>query len=91
MKDLAVPHAVMPSLNRVVYALGIPQAGILESGADKPIEMVLMSLYPPHLSETYLRSLASIATLMRDRQFRRALSSVSNPSQVIGLFRASTV
>ena len=36
-EGLAVPHAVMPGLNRVVVALGITHAGVLEYGAAKPI------------------------------------------------------
>jgi two-component system sensor histidine kinase KdpD len=89
-EGLAVPHAVMPTLHHVVHAIGIPQAGVLESGADKPIEMVLMSLYPPHLAETYLRLLASVATLMRDRQFRKALANVTNENDALALINASS-
>ena len=88
-EGLAVPHAVMPGLNRVVIAFGIPHAGILESGADKPIELVLMALYPPHLSETYLKLMATMAALIRDRPFQRALSKAENPDEALLLIRAS--
>jgi two-component system sensor histidine kinase KdpD len=88
-EGLAVPHAVIPTLDRVILALGIPKATVIDSGVDKPIDLVVMALYPPHRSESYLKLLAATGKLIRDRQFRKALAKVANADQVLSLFRSS--
>lgn len=90
-EGLAVPHAVMPSLNRMVYTLGVPKAGVIDAGVDRPIELVLMALYPPNRSETYLKLLAATSKLIRDRQFRKALTNATSANDVLTLLRMSSL
>jgi mannitol/fructose-specific phosphotransferase system IIA component (Ntr-type) len=69
--SLAIPHAYLDCLTDPVIAIARLQRGINTGAADgAPVRFVFMLLGPTDATKEHLDSLASIARLMSDEEFR---------------------
>ncbi len=82
-EGIAVPHAAVPGLDRLCWAIGIPKQGISDIESGTHIHAVLFTLYPPERSADYLKYLARAADIFRDRRSIEQLSLVQNPDDLL--------
>ncbi|MBL0062987.1 MAG: PTS sugar transporter subunit IIA [bacterium] len=82
-EGIAVPHAVVPELDKVCWAIGIPKQGISDTDTGAHIYAVMFALYPPEQSAEYLTYLAKAAALFRDWRNLEQLSSVQSPEEFL--------
>ena len=62
---VAIPHARIPSLKRIVCAVGRHQAGLEFDSIDhKPVHLVFLILYPPTETAPYLFIVSSLTRML---------------------------
>jgi Kef-type K+ transport system membrane component KefB/mannitol/fructose-specific phosphotransferase system IIA component (Ntr-type) len=72
--DVAIPHAPVEGLTKVVVALGLSPAGIDFDAPDgHPAKIVFLLLLPPKAYEKEVRALAALARSVFDEPARAAL------------------
>lgn len=76
-EGLAIPHALVPGLNRVRWAAALPKQGIHDVRQNTNIDLVVLALYSTEISGQYLAGIAKVAALLRDSRQLAALRSVS--------------
>jgi mannitol/fructose-specific phosphotransferase system IIA component (Ntr-type) len=70
---VGVPHARLAGLDGTVVALGLSRVGLYEPVPAVVVPIVGLVLSPPHAIDDHLRTLASIATLLRSPALRESL------------------
>jgi PTS system nitrogen regulatory IIA component len=71
---IALPHASVPGVARVVGALGRSRRGVDFGAADgRPCQLVFLLVAPPSAPGDHLRALSRVARLLRDAAVRRRL------------------
>jgi two-component system sensor histidine kinase KdpD len=90
-EGIAVPHSVIPGLDKVHFAIGIPKHGISDANPEAHTHAVLLALYPPELSSEYLTNLAKAAALFRDRNKVEQLASVETPENLLAWLKNNEV
>src|SRR5262249_26553442 len=78
-----VPPARLAGLRQTGRALGASPQGLYEPVPTVPIRIVALVLSPPDAGNDHLRTLASIATLLRSAQLRQTLLRASEPAAVL--------
>lgn len=62
---VAIPHARIPNLNRIVCALGRHQAGLDFDSIDRaPVSLVFLILYPPNKVAPYLFIVSTLTRML---------------------------
>ena len=86
---VAIPHARVTEVSRIVLAAGLMRSGIEFGSIDgQPAKIFFLVIGPQHSPEAYLRLLSQIAQLVREKEFRDALLSCPDAAAVIELLRA---
>jgi PTS system nitrogen regulatory IIA component len=80
---IGVPHARLAGLGDTVVALGVSPEGLYEPVPTVPIHIVALVLSPPDAGNDHLRTLASIATLLRSVPLRQELLRARDPAAVL--------
>ncbi|MBI4832765.1 MAG: PTS sugar transporter subunit IIA [Candidatus Lindowbacteria bacterium] len=87
---IAVPHAYVSGLNRMVVALARIQDGLdFDSIDDEPVYMVLLLAGPLSSKNLHLRLLGRITKLLSYKNFCESVFKAGNPQEVIALFRST--
>jgi PTS system nitrogen regulatory IIA component len=87
-RGVAVPHAYVPGLDRMVVAfVRIPQGLEFHSVDGEPIQLALFLAGPPSSRNLHLLLLARIAKLVRNRSFCQRVLRASTPCEIISTFR----
>ncbi|MDR1353268.1 MAG: PTS sugar transporter subunit IIA [Treponema sp.] len=74
-KGIAIPHGKTDTVDRVCGVLGISRKGIDYDALDgNPVHLLFLILAPERDSETHLRLLKRLATLLDDPQFYTELA-----------------
>ncbi len=85
---VAIPHCSMEQVNDTLVSLGVSREGIdFESIDDKPARLILLLVTPKNKTKVHIRTLAEIAKLLNDADFRRQLVAAETPSEVLDLIR----
>lgn len=72
---IGIPHASTPLVSGMVGALGRSRKGVQFDALDnKPVKLVLLFLVPEGQFQKHLHTLANIAKLLHDPDFRKWLS-----------------
>jgi mannitol/fructose-specific phosphotransferase system IIA component (Ntr-type) len=82
-EGVALPHARLESLTRPEIALGLTHAGVLDSPADKPIEVVFMLLSPAEGPNVHLQLLSRAGRMLQSRELRRRLARIEDPAAAL--------
>ena len=82
-EGIALPHARIEGLKEPRIAVGITHAGVLDSPAEKPIEIVFMLLSPAEGANAHLQLLAKGGRLLQSRELRRRLAKTQTLTTVI--------
>ena len=80
---IGIPHAATESINNVVGALGRSRTGIdFEALDNQPVNLVVLFLVPQGQFQKHLNTLANIAKLLHNRDFRESIENVPNAEAI---------
>lgn len=83
---IALPHGASEKLDDIVAAMGIAKPGIpFESLDGKPAQIIILLVLPRANFQGHVRTLAGIAHLLGNAQFRKRLLEAGSAEDVIGL------
>ncbi len=86
---VAIPHAKVPGLDRLVLCFGRSSTGIsFEAIDNRPVHLFVQILSPTGRANDYLRSLAGISRLLKKEANRRLLMQATDKQQIIDIFNA---
>jgi PTS system fructose-specific IIC component/PTS system nitrogen regulatory IIA component len=87
-KGIALPHGKTDAVDRVCGVLGISRKGIDYDALDgNPVHLLFLILTPEKDSETHLRLLKRLATLLDDPQFYTDLALSSDAREVYEIIK----
>ncbi len=83
---VAVPHAVVEGLDRIVCLIALSPEGIEFQALDaSPVHVTFLLLSPPGMTGSHLRLLARIARLVCRREFVSRIAKAKDASEVFAL------
>jgi len=84
---IAVPHAAVEGLDRMLVSMAILPGGLaFESIDGQPAQIVVMILVPKHEKLIHLQTLAEVARRLGDASFRADLLAAAAPEDVVQLW-----
>jgi len=84
---VAIPHARTDTVSDFVVAVGISKAGIDFKAVDgKPVHLLILMGIPTHKVNLYLRLLAHLSFLFKQKGFIQRLLSASDSDMVLEMF-----
>jgi nitrogen PTS system EIIA component len=91
-RGIAVPHARVSGLTKLVCAIGRSPEGIDYMAVDKkPVHLIFLICYPPTQQTIYLNFIATLARLLREKdQLARLLSAKTSAEIFAELDKFST-
>lgn len=88
-KGVAIPHCSMEDVKDTLVALGVSKSGVdFESIDGQPTHLILLLVTPKNKTKVHIRTLAEIAKLLNDGDFRDQLVSANTPAEVLERIRA---
>ncbi len=76
-QQVAIPHARTAAVDRVVVAVGRSAGGVYFNPEADRVRLIFLIGVPPGMAGEYLKTVAQIARIVRDRSLRRHLLEVS--------------
>jgi PTS system nitrogen regulatory IIA component len=87
-RGVAVPHARLEELDKVLVAFGYSAAGVEFSALDgEPVHEVFLVIAPKGRADEYLDIMERITRLVQNDDFRRFLSRAKTSQEVIELIQ----
>ena len=87
---VAIPHAKVRALDRILIALGRSQEGIqFDSIDNQPVHIIILILSPADRPETYLKTLAKVSRFLKKPEMRRQLKQAASAKRLVELFNSS--
>jgi mannitol/fructose-specific phosphotransferase system IIA component (Ntr-type) len=87
-EGVAIPHARLAGLDRMIAAFARSSGGIEWDAADgRPAHLVLLLAGPADQPGTYLKTLAGASRLLRDPQCRARLMSAADAEEMLNVLR----
>ncbi|HEX8897534.1 MAG TPA: PTS sugar transporter subunit IIA [Chthoniobacterales bacterium] len=87
---IAIPHASSDRIEEVVASFGRSSQGIEFDALDNaPVKFVVLFIVPKNQFQTHLRTLASIAKFLNDRNVRERLGAAKSADEILAIFRES--
>lgn len=81
---VAIPHCSSPRINNIVIIMALSQKGIDFDAIDNnPVRIVICLLVPKSKLTQHIKTLASIAKLMGDRQIREKILSLKSADAIV--------
>jgi len=91
-KGVAVPHARLDGIERILIAFGHSKEGIAFHALDgEAVHLVFLVVAGHGNSEEYVGVMERISRLLRKEDFRRFLGAAKNPHEVMELIREMDV
>ena len=85
---IAIPHGASTSVDQFVGAMGISRNGIEFQAIDgKPVYLILMLVVPENVFAKHIKTLAGIARLLNNDDFRQQLMNSETAEAVIDLIQ----
>ncbi len=85
---IGIPHASTDLINEVVGALGRSQKGVDFDALDnQPVHLVMLFLVPQGQFQKHLHTLANIAKLLHNAEFRQALEQAPDADTMLQIIR----
>jgi mannitol/fructose-specific phosphotransferase system IIA component (Ntr-type) len=80
---LAIPHARTDSVQNFVSIFGIHEGGIdYQSPDEKPVNYILLSIFPSQMSTTYLYFIGMLARLFSNPEKKALLDEARTPAKI---------
>ena len=87
-KGIALPHAVVNTLKKLVIAFACSKEGVNFAAQDgKPVHLIFMLGSSEKNANLYLNTLARIASLLRNEAFKKSLLKAKNAPEIINLIK----
>lgn len=81
---IAIPHGASESVDQFVAAMGISRSGIDCQAIDgKPVYLVLLLVVPAAIFADHIKTLAGIARLLNNEEFRAKLMDSQTPEEIM--------
>ena len=85
---IGIPHASTDLINEVVGALGRSRGGVnFDSLDNQPVKLVMLFLVPQGQFQKHLHTLANIAKLLHQAEFRQALEVAPDADVMLQIIR----
>ncbi len=85
---VAIPHAATDAVEKTTGLIGISRNGIpFESLDEKDAKIVCMLIYPQNTFQRHVRTLAGIARLMSDAQFRQDIIGAETADHIVEIIK----
>lgn len=85
---IGIPHAATDLITDVVGAFGRSPKGInFDSLDNQPVNLVMLFLVPQGQFQKHLYTLANIAKILHDREFRKRLETAPSADAILEAFR----
>lgn len=85
---VAVPHTKHKSVSRLLVTVARSEEGVDFDALDgEPVHLVFLLLSPSETAGAHLQALEKIATLIRDNDFRRFMTTASDKEEMIEILR----
>jgi PTS system nitrogen regulatory IIA component len=86
---LALPHAMLPGLERTVVVVGRAGGGLDFAALDaQPVDLLFLLLSPPEASRDHLRVLARLARILDDEETLARLRTAADAAELFALLLA---
>ena len=86
---IGIPHASTDLIEEVVGALGRSTPGVNFDALDnQPVKLVMLFLVPQGQFQKHLHTLANIAKLLHNAQFRQALEQAPDADTMLHIIRS---
>lgn len=82
---VSIPHARFANTRGIAAALVACPGGVYEHGHGLPIEIVVLVLTSPAMTNEHLSFLASLSELLQSERFRAAIVKATSAQQVLAL------
>jgi len=80
---IAIPHAKVPNLEKLVVACGRSRQGISFDALDqKPTHLFFVLLAPEHSAAMHLKILARLSRLLKDKDFRAHIMAAKDAKDI---------
>lgn len=80
---VAIPHAKIKGIERVVVAMGISRKGVdFQSMDDRPVHIIFLIVAPEQSSAVHLKVLSSISRLLKEAAFRDKLLKAASREEI---------
>ena len=88
---IGIPHASTDLIYEVVGALGRSRKGVNFDALDnQPVNLVMLFLVPQGQFQKHLHTLASIAKLLHNKEFRQALEAAPNSEAMYAIIKGQS-
>jgi len=88
-QNFAIPHAKIEGLNKILLCIARHKEGIDFNSLDgEPVHIIFLLLIPTNEIGVYLKLLAKIAKILRDKNFRRLFMEAKTIKQVIEIIKS---
>ncbi len=85
---IAVPHARVDNLDSLVMAMVRFKKGVGFGSLDNaPVHILFLVLAPQEATETHLRALAKVVTVLKDPETRKKILEAPTPQEVYQILR----
>lgn len=85
---IAIPHGALENIDQFVGAMGISRHGIDYQALDgKPVYLVLLLVVPARTFEKHIKTLAGIARLLNNEEFRQNLLKATTSQEIMELIQ----
>jgi mannitol/fructose-specific phosphotransferase system IIA component (Ntr-type) len=85
---IGIPHASTDAISDVIGALGRSKKGVqFEALDNQPVTLVMLFLVPQGQFQKHLHTLASIAKILHNKDFRQALENAPNAAAMMRIIK----
>jgi len=89
---VAIPHAKVPGLDRLLFCFGRSGKGIsFEAIDNRPVYLFVQILSPAGMADEYLRALARISRLLKVEANRKFLLQARTKQEILDFFNTPDV
>jgi mannitol/fructose-specific phosphotransferase system IIA component (Ntr-type) len=83
-KGVAIPHCALPDIDNIIVLLGTHEKGLPFDAIDSlPVRIIIVLLVPKSKLSQHIKSLASIAKIMSDENFKEGLLTLETSEAVV--------
>ncbi len=87
---IAIPHAKLVGLDELLVVVGISQKGVpFDSMDGEPVFVIFLLLAPEEATTNYLRLLAKISRLLKDRALIEQLVAASDSVEILHMIETA--
>jgi len=85
---IAIPHCSMEEIDDTLVSLGVSGSGVdFESIDGGATHLILLLVTPRNKTKVHIRTLAEIAKLLNDNEFRGRLVAAGSPEDILSQIR----